>query len=256
MGGMIVLFTDFGTDADGPYVGQMTQRLHDEGGAAPFINLFHGVPPFDVEAGSHLLAAYGQDMAAGAVVLAVVDPGVGGARKPLMVRAGDRWFVGPDNGLFEIPLRRREEDGLADWQAWEITWRPAGELSASFHGRDLFAPVAARLSRGVAPETLGRPIEGGAIRRPDWPGEVGRILHIDGYGNAVTGLRVRSLDLDAAITLKGVEIRRKRTFSEGGGGEAFWYENASGLVEIAVNQASAASALGLAPGVQLVVTKV
>jgi len=137
---MIVLFTDFGLD--GPYVGQMKAVLHRDAPGVPVIDLFADAPAFDAKRSAYLLAAYAEEFPAPTVFLAVVDPGVGGARRPLMVEADGRRYVGPDNGLFEIVWRRaRRRRGGA------ITWRPE-RLSASFHGRDLFAPVAARLAVG------------------------------------------------------------------------------------------------------------
>ncbi|MFQ5468633.1 MAG: S-adenosyl-l-methionine hydroxide adenosyltransferase family protein, partial [Kiloniellaceae bacterium] len=135
---MIVLFTDFGPT--GPYMGQVTGALMRDAPGVEIVQLMCDAPAFDPRASAYLLAAYGPDFPEGSVFLAVVDPGVGGPRAPLALQAGGRWYVGPDNGLLAMVARRA---GPAA-RAWEITWRPA-RLSATFHGRDLFAPVAARL---------------------------------------------------------------------------------------------------------------
>ena len=138
--GMIVLCTDFGLE--GPYTGQVKAVLARAAPAVPVIDLFADLPAFRPQLAAYLLAAYGEAFVAGDVILAVVDPGVGGARAALAIEADGRWYVGPDNGLFEIVLRRAHAA-----RCWRIEWRPAA-LSATFHGRDLFAPVAARLALG------------------------------------------------------------------------------------------------------------
>ncbi len=144
---MIVLACDFGL----PYTGQMRARLLSEAPGVEVVELFTDLPAWDVEAAAHLLAAYAPDFPAGSVFCGVVDPGVGSARDPLIVEAEGRRFVGPDNGLFSAVIRK-----ASDPRAWRIDWRPE-HLSASFHGRDLFAPVAARLWRGEdeGPGALG-----------------------------------------------------------------------------------------------------
>ena len=130
-------------------------------------------------------------------------------------------------------------------KAWRITWKPA-RLSASFHGRDLFAPVAARLALGEPP-----PGEAMALDRlvgADWPHDLAEIVYLDRFGNAMTGLRAAGLPADAVLRAGGQELRRAGTFSDVAPGDAFWYENANGLVEIAANQARADRMLGLQVG--------
>ncbi len=241
---MLVLFTDFGPA--GPYVGQMKAVLEREAPGVAVIELLSDAPAFDPQATAYLLAAYAPEFPSGSVFLAVVDPGVGGARAPLTVFAGGRWYVGPDNGIFAIVMRR-----AGDARVWEITWRPE-RLSASFHGRDLFAPVAARLARGEAPPGEERPP--GARQRGagvDWPDDLARIVYLDHFGNAVTGLRAGARNPDAVIAVADRRLRRAQTFSDLPPGEAFWYENANGLAEIAINQGRAAERLGLAVGMEI-----
>ena len=147
---MIVLFTDFG--AAGPYVGQMRAVLAREASDVPVIELFADAPMCNPRASAYLLAAYCHEFAAGSVFIAVVDPGVGSARAAVALKADSNWYVAPDNGLLAMVARRAT---VARW--WHITWRPE-ILSASFHGRDLFAPVAARLAMGEGPP--GEPLDG------------------------------------------------------------------------------------------------
>jgi hypothetical protein len=134
------LITYFGV-AD-PYMGQMRAVLARAAPGVPVIDLFSNAPAFNAKASAYLLAAYCTEFTPGTVFLCVVDPGVGGPRAAIALEADGRWYVAPDNGLLSVAARRA---AVARW--WRITWRPAN-LSASFHGRDLFAPVAARLALG------------------------------------------------------------------------------------------------------------
>jgi S-adenosylmethionine hydrolase len=220
----------------------MLAVLHRDAPGIPAIELFSDAPAFDPQAAAYLLAAYAPEFPAGTVFLAVVDPGVGGPRAPLAVSADGRWYVGPDNGLFAMVDRRAEEA-----RTWEITWRPK-RLSASFHGRDLFAPVAARLARGEAPPGGERLDPADNSIGADWPDDLARIVYIDGFGNAMTGLRAAELSPGVVIEAAGRRLSRARRFSDLPAGEAFWYENANGLAEIAVNQGSAAESLALSVG--------
>lgn len=235
---IIALCTDFGLA--GPYTGQVKAVLHQVAPGVPVIDLFADLPAANPRPAAYLLAAYGSWFPPGTVLLAVVDPGVGGARAAVVVEADGRFYVGPDNGLFEIVLRR-----ASDGRASEILWRPA-KLSASFHGRDLFAPVAARLAVGVLPEGALRRVSIG--RFTDWPDDLPEIVYIDGYGNAMTGLRAAALPAAAKLCAGGHVLSRARTFSDMPAGAAFWYENSNGLAEIAVNAGPAAGVLGLSIG--------
>jgi S-adenosylmethionine hydrolase len=235
---MIVLFTDFGLE--GPYTGQVKAVLYGAAPGVPVVELFADAPAAEPKPAAYLLAAYSIWFPTGTVLLAVIDPGVGSERGALIVEAEGRWYVGPDNGLFELVIRR-----AANARTWEILWRPE-PLSASFHGRDLFAPIAAQIARGEPPFHLTREIKTG--RHPDWPDDLPEIVYIDRYGNALTGLRAALLPDCARLTLSGRVLQRARTFSDVIPGEAFWYENSNGLAEIAVNRGRASEALGLVIG--------
>jgi S-adenosylmethionine hydrolase len=234
---MIVLFTDFGPA--GPYIGQMKAALAKHAPGVAAIDLLSDAPPGEPQFSAYLLAALAPDFPADAVFLCVIDPGVGTDRAAIVVEADGRRFVGPDNGLFEIVLRR-----AARSRAWRITWTPQ-RLSASFHGRDLFAPVAAFIARGDA--VPGDALERAAIARTDWPDDLPRIIYVDHFGNAVTGLRAAALPAGARLEAVGRGFARARTFGDVAPGTAFWYENANGLAEIAVNRGRA-DALGLTVG--------
>lgn len=234
---MIVLFTDFGLH--GPYVGQMHAVLAQQAPGIPVIDLFHDVPTHDIRAGAYLLPAYVRECPPETVVVAVVDPGVGGPRRALLVRADHRWYVGPDNCLFH-PLMRR----ATELECREIQWSP-DRLSASFHGRDLFVPVAAQLARGQFPES--RQVEP-ATPAGSWPDDLAEVVYVDRFGNVLTGLRARQLPPTASLHADGVTIPRARTYSEVPPGQLFWYENSNGLAEIAANCARAAEILNIAVG--------
>jgi S-adenosyl-L-methionine hydrolase (adenosine-forming) len=235
---MIVLVTDFGLH--GPYTGQMKAVLHRMAPGTPVIDLFADAPAGNARASAYLLVAYAAWFPAGSVFLCVIDPGVGGTRPAMILKADGRWYVGPGNGLFEL-IQRRARDALS----WDIDWKPE-RLSASFHGRDLFAPVAAMLARGDPPP--GQPRMDGADRRPDWPDDLGEIVYIDHFGNAMTGLRAAIPAPSARLAVANRVLDRSRTFSDLPPGTAFWYENSNGLAEIAVNQGRANLDLGIGIG--------
>ena len=234
---MIVLFTDFGLE--GPYTGQMKAVLHQMAPGIPTIDLFADAPAGNPKAAAYLLAAYAQWFAGGTTFLCIVDPGVGGPRPPVILEADGCWYVGPGNGLFEFVERR-----AAKARSFDIEWKPEN-LSASFHGRDLFAPVAAMLARGDAPPGAPRKRED---RRLDWPDDLAEIVYVDHFGNTLTGLRASMLPAEARLAVAGRALERATTFGDRPPGTAFWYENSNGLAEIAVNRGRADRDLGLVVG--------
>jgi S-adenosyl-L-methionine hydrolase (adenosine-forming) len=234
----IFLFTDFGS-AD-IYVGQVKAVLHALSPGGAVIDLSNDLAPFDVEAAAHLLDALARQLPVGSVAICVVDPGVGSDRGGVAVHADERWLVGPDNGLMSVVAARSAAAEFYDLAPLD---RP---LSASFHGRDLFAPHAASLaSSNTAREALHRREH---LRVELDPQDLPRIVHVDHYGNAITGIRASSLAVNGTLVVQGRRLRHARVFSEVAAGALFWYENSIGLVEIAANQASAAALLGLCVG--------
>jgi len=238
---MILLFTDFGLS--GPYIGQMEAAIFRVAPTARVINLFADAPGFDPQASACLLAAYMEYFPAGSVFLAVVDPGVGSDRKPVVATIDGKYFVGPDNGLFDVCAKR-----AVDSCKQEILWHP-DSISASFHGRDLFAPLAAHLECGsVAPEWLG-PEQRFALDGVKL--DLYEVVYIDQYGNAMTGVRALDMPATATLLVNDTELARARTFSDVPPGLVFWYENSNGLVEIAANCGSAAEQLSLTVGTKI-----
>lgn len=235
---MIFTYTDFGHD--GPYTGELETVLRRMAPEQAVVHLMADAPAFAPAAAGALLAALARRFEQGDLCLAVVDPGVGGPRRPAVLRADGVWYVGPDNGLLAAVARQA---GESEW--WEITLSPR-ELSRSFHGRDLFAPFLARLARGETPTGIGaRPLFDPVLPEP---GSAGRIIYIDAYGNAVTDLRAQDLAGDAVLELEGRRIPPAATFCQVATGELFWYINSMERVEIAANCDDAARRLGLAIG--------
>lgn len=238
MAPLIALFTDFGI-AD-PYVGQIHAVLAQRAPGIPVIDLFHHAPIFDIRAAAYLLPAYVQALPAASIVVAVVDPGVGGPRRAVLLKADGRWYVGPDNGLFELVARRARNCEVHQIDSWP------GRISESFHGRDLFAPAAAVLARDEMPAASP-----GRLTAPadlPWADDLAQICYVDHYGNAITGMRADVVPGQARLQVAGHSVAPARVFSDVPPGQVFWYENANGLVEIAANLANVAQALGLAPG--------
>ena len=236
----IILFTDYGLS--GPYVGLLKAVLQQQAPGIQVIDLMHDVPAFDAEAGAYLLARLEKRFGSEDVFLCVVDPGVGGDRKPLVMRADGKWYVGPDNGLLSVIAQR-----AMNFQIWEITWRPE-KLSGTFHGRDLFAPIAAEIARGEFPHCkLSQMNELSVVL----PLEARRIIYVDHFGNCMSGMHAGSLQKNTMLELCGRKISHAGTYSEVPLGKLFWYENSIGLLEVAVNSGSAADALGVAVGAGL-----
>ncbi len=242
---MIVLLTDYGLA--GPYTGQVLNVLHQQAPGVPVISLFADLPIFNNHASSYLLPAYAAEFESNTVFLCVVDPGVGSKRRAIVIKADEHWFVGPDNGLFDVICKR-----ASSIKRWEITEMPA-RLSASFHGRDLFAPAAAQLA--MSKPAPGKPIQAPANRWQFVCDDLYEIIYIDHYGNGISGIRAQSLDKDAVLSVHDMTLKYRRTFSEAQPSESFWYENANGLVEVACRQQSAAQILRLSVGDSLEIVK-
>lgn len=241
--GPLVLFTDFGLA--GPYVGQMKAAIHRVAPHAPILDLCHDLAPFAPRPAAYLLAALLPYLPADACVVAVVDPGVGTLRRGLVLEGDGLRLVGPDNGLLAIAAQRMTQ------ARWSVLPPPQGRVSASFHGRDWFAPAGAQLqmAQDVGLQTLGsHPPEGS-----DWPADWASVIYIDRYGNAITGIRAETIPADGLLDLGKRLLARSRTFADVPRGEAFWYVNSCGMVEIAVNQGQAARMLDLEVGTPVMV---
>lgn len=240
---MIVLFTDFGLRD--PYVGQVKARLADLAPGHAVVDLLHEVPDYNPHAGAHLLAAFAPGFQPGSVFLAVVDPGVGTPRDGVVVMAGGRWYVGPDNGLLSLVAARN-----TDTRMWRITWQP-DTVSATFHGRDVFAAIAADIARGEFPETRLSAID--ALQVEFDAGDLPRVIYIDHFGNAWVGMR--NVPRDARVHAAGQLFKHGESFGLVGKGEGFWFNNSVGLLGLAVNRGSAAATFALKVGDQVQVQR-
>ena len=217
---------------------EVKARLAEYAPAQQVVDLLHEVPDFNPHAGAHLLAALAPGVPAGSVFMAVVDPGVGTPRDAVVVMAGGRWFVGPDNGLLSIVAARN-----SDTRVWRITWLPEA-MSNTFHGRDLFALIAAEIARGTFP--TDKLIQIDRLNVEFDAGDLPRVIYVDHFGNAWTG--VRGLTKDAHVSAAGERFRHSESFGFVGKGEGFWFINSVGLLELAVNRGSAATTYGLKVG--------
>ncbi len=240
---VIATFTDFGVQ--GPYLGQVKAVLCALAPGLPVVDVFPDMPACNVKSAAYLLPAYAQYLAKGCVCLCVVDPGVGTERRAVALYVDERWYVGPDNGMFSILLRRAKQA-----QAYEITWRP-DKLSNSFHGRDLFAPVCGKLASGEPAESLAKEISADNLVAPGWPEDLFEIVYIDGYGNLITGVRASVVSRDQRFEIGNHECCFQRVFAEASDDTAFWYENSNGLLEIAFAGGSAKDMLGIGIGNKL-----
>jgi S-adenosylmethionine hydrolase len=242
---LVTLLTDFGT-ADS-YVAEMKGVLLDGCPSAVLVDVTHAVPPGDVRAGAYLLGRSWSRFPLDTVHVAVVDPGVGTERAALALRAHGHRFVGPDNGLFTAVLRDAEVEAV-------VLPVPAG-ASPTFHGRDVFAPAAARLAGGVELQTLGDPLPTIPVRlaytEPHYEGKsvVGQIVYVDRFGTLITNLTTEVVPAYAVLEVEGLEIGPlRRTFGDVPTGGLLAYVGSGGAVEIAVRDGSAARRLGLGVG--------
>jgi len=246
---VITLTTDFGLDDW--YVAILKAVLLRHCQDARLVDVTHRLPPGDILRGSICLERAVDAFPPGTVHLAVVDPGVGSDRRLLIARIRDQWVVCPDNGLITWCWHRH-----VGGRSWELTWRPA-VCSHTFHGRDIMAPVAGMLAGGVAVETLGRSVAQPVlldVAPAAADATVGRIIHIDRFGNAMTNLPEQ-----AVRTMPGVEVwvehRRigtiRQTYADVPSGQPLALIGSSGMLEIAVRDGSAFQRLGLSIGQQV-----
>jgi S-adenosyl-L-methionine hydrolase (adenosine-forming) len=246
---VITLLTDFGT-AD-YFVAAVKGVILTINPQVSLVDITHEVPAQDITAGAFTLLTCYRDFPAEAIHVAVVDPGVGSARRGIVVRAGSYYFVGPDNGLFSYICDREP-----DYEVFQLTeekyFRP--DPSASFHGRDVFGPVAAALSKGIKPRQFGPRIKDEVRLAPlapelDHDGSLrGRIIHIDRFGNCITNFTRADVPDRGHVKLL---VRRKvirqfrRFFSDEAGAkdELFAIWGSAGFLELALNGGSAATLL-------------
>lgn len=262
MSRVITLLTDFGT-AD-HYAASIKGRILRSIRDILLIDISHDVPPQDVAAAAYLLAGCWRDFPEGTIHLCVVDPGVGGDRMEIAVRADGQYFVGPDNGIFTHVIQ-----GASGWEARQIISEGLFDqpVSNTFHGRDIFAPVAAELASGFSFEDLGpviiapyeldvRPVAlvGDELR--------GAVIHIDRFGNIISNITRGNLDKaglqadEIAMELAGEIVDQFFDNYDAAGDEPFMIFGSGGHLECALRLGSAAEALGIRRGDQVIVRNI
>jgi S-adenosyl-L-methionine hydrolase (adenosine-forming) len=245
---IITLTTDFGT-AD-HFVGAMKGVIAGIAPQARVIDITHEVGAYDILDGAFVIAQAWTSFPRGTIHVIVVDPGVGGERRPILAEAGGHFFIAPDNGVLSMIFDTAKSKVRVISNAKYM----AREISRTFHGRDIFAPAAAHLAKGATPATFGKLIHD-CVRIDNKPCQIaphiyrGMILKADRFGNLITNFHVAT---NSAITAQPFELRiadrairrLALTFSDAPTGELVAIVGSSGYVEIAANQSSAAKILG------------
>jgi S-adenosyl-L-methionine hydrolase (adenosine-forming) len=250
---ILTLTTDFGLSDH--YVGVMKGVILSICPDARIADITHETTPYDIAEGAYLIAQAWRYFPKKTVHVVVVDPGVGTTRRPIVMEAGGHFFVAPDNGVLSM-IYGREKHRIRLVSADRYFRQP---VSRTFHGRDIFAPVAAHLAKGVPASRLGRRIDDylrPAFEKPQQTGKhawSGRILKIDRFGNIVTNFHAADFpDLekrDFLVTVGGRQIGvLARNYAEAGAGELFVIVGSSGYLEVSGNQISAAKEAGCASG--------
>ncbi len=239
---IITLLSDFGT-VDG-FVGAMKGVILSLAPGARIIDLSHDIPAQDIRGGAWALREAAPLFPVGTIHVTVVDPGVGTERRPLLLESGGQSFIGPDNGVLTLAARE-------DCRAWSLEdaqyFRP--QVSATFHGRDIFAPVAGHLAAGKDPSVFGPEIE--RWRRLPLPEPVvgqskieGQVIHVDRFGNLITNIPSGTLTGETAwrVNWREVDIGPiRRTFGDVASGAWVAYPGSSGMLELGIRDGRAAS---------------
>lgn len=245
---IITLTTDFGLSD--PFVGIMKGVILGIAPAVQIVDITHDIHSYDILEAAFLIDSTYRYFPDGTVHLVVVDPGVGSARRPIVAAAKGHTFVAPDNGVLSAVLQT---------EVYHITNKSLflNQVSQTFHGRDILAPVAAHLARGTPIESAGPRILDFIKKplpkpRPQGDKLVGIVLRIDKFGNIITNLRRKHLAPEFTIRVVGLAITRLHSnFSEAEPGEFFAIEGSTGFIEIALNQGSAADRLSIERGAEI-----
>jgi S-adenosylmethionine hydrolase len=258
---VIALLTDFGIED--VYVGVMKGVILSLSPRARIVDVTHSIPRHDALAGSLALSASYRFFPLGTVFVVVVDPGVGGGRAVICARAGGRYFLAPDNGVLSAVLDEAGYEALVKVERRDLFLEP---VSATFHGRDIFAPVAAHISRGLDIGSLG-PAVTEYVRVAAPPPEIGKkrirasVLWVDGFGNVVTNIPAAAAR-DVMGQWRGIAVEGKAvtlpfvtSYDSVAPGEVLAIVGSSNLLEISVREGSAARRLGLSRGESVVLAE-
>ncbi|MFL6416134.1 MAG: S-adenosyl-l-methionine hydroxide adenosyltransferase family protein [Bryobacteraceae bacterium] len=252
---VITLTTDFGLQDH--YVASMKGVILSVNAATPIIDISHEIPPFSIVSGAYAISQAAPCFPPNTVHVVVIDPGVGTARRPVLLEAGGQVFIGPDNGVFGLVAEVHP-----DAKCYEISRRDLmrSQISTTFHGRDIFAPVGAAVACGkVAGSDVGpqifdwKKLEGLSPVQIDENAWAGKILSVDRFGNVVTNFRssefsfVFTASFELGISGHSI-VRFGNTFGEAPSGEMFAYPGSGGFIEVGINQKNAAERLNAAPG--------
>ena len=221
---MIALFSDF--SFSDPYVGLMKIEIYKRVPNTTIIDICHDLPAFNPNASGRLLQALVKNLPENTIVLAVVDPGVGTDRHALWLEVDGKHFIGPDNGLFARIVNEAQQVSA------HIIEYDKTKVSASFHGRDVFAPFAADLELGLQP--VSKPIESDSLVGHDWSTQLAKVIYIDHYGNVMTGISASAVKKSSEIRIKNMRLQYARTFADANNDTMFWYKNSLGLIELAM----------------------
>ena len=255
---IITLTTDFGYRD--PFVGIMKGVAAAINPAATVVDLTHGVPPQDVTAGALALASAVDYFPDGTVHVAVVDPGVGGDRRPIAIETDQACYVGPDNGLMSLAAGRQRLIRVIHLSNPDYRLQ---SVSTTFHGRDIFAPAAAHISAGVRPERLGERLDSFQVLDIPDPETLadgrlaGEVIYVDGFGNLTTNIRREDLvrlDPDSLTVGIGDTVIRglSANYASAGGGNYLAVVNSWGRLEISRCDGSARTGLGAVVGDRVV----
>jgi S-adenosylmethionine hydrolase len=251
---VITLTTDFGLSDH--FTGAMKGVILSICPDAQIVDISHQITPFEIAEGAFLIAQAYRYFRKGTVHVVVVDPGVGTSRRPILLDAAGQYFVAPDNGVLTmvyLDLQKQKVRAITNHKYF------LESVSRTFHGRDIFAPVAAHLAAGVSPARFGKPVEDYMRLSFEKPlrtarrGWTGAILKVDRFGNLITNFRFRDFaqiekqPFEMQVGLQTVR-RLAQNYAECGPGEVFLIAGSSGYLEVSSSQASAAKILGCGVG--------
>lgn len=257
MAGIIALLTDFGTTDY--FVGALKGVILAINPAAQIIDITHEIPAQNIASTSFALRACYRNFPKKTIFVAVVDPGVGSSRKAILVETEDYFFIAPDNGLLSFVFDETENFLVYELTNEEFFCRP---ISRTFHGRDVFAPVAAHLSKGINAKQFGAEINDYVYKAENKPENLGEneiaaeIIHADRFGNLITNLGKEDAPGNFSLEIAGKTIEKMREYySEAEQSEIFMIWGSAGFLEIVAFRDSAAELLKAETGQKIIVRK-
>lgn len=260
---MITLTTDFGLKD--PYVAEMKAIIFDLCPNAVIVDITHEIAKFNIRMGAYMLATAVPYFPEGSIHVGVVDPGVGTLRRPIVIQTRQGFFIGPDNGLLVLAA---EKQGITRIHELTNPRFMLPKVSHTFHGRDVFAPVAAHLINGVQPQEFGPEIL--KVAQPEFAKVtkrngllVGEVLHVDGFGNVITNINEKEVAQghvkdEVNVELAGCKLKLKlrRAYGEAEPREPLALIGSHGFLEISINQGNAAKRFKTKAGDRVTISRV